>query len=123
MCKNVQNLELREKVHSGMRFELGNVLDMISWIGEDFYALTNGDPVGIEGNLIKVNKADADQRTPVYPGMTHPTLIVKNTAVNQLLVITEGDWLIKEPGMGYQVFSDEVVRARYMLPETPSEEG
>jgi len=119
----IRPLEVRHTAHEGVQFRLSNLFDILNWIGDDFYALTNGDPIGIEGHMISRNKSQVSGNdNPEINGMTHPTLVVSNKDTNRLLVVAEGEWLIKEPGMGYQVFTDDVVSQRYVMDKTTSEE-
>lgn len=120
---SIYHLEVRHSVHEGMQFRLPKLFDILNWIGDDFYALTNGDPVGVEGHKISRNKSQETGNVhPEINGMTHPTLIISDKVTNRLLIVAEGEWLVKEPGVGYQVFTDEVVSRRYVMDETISEE-
>jgi len=97
------------------RFERDRIVEMIEWLGDDFYALTNGDPITIGDATFARDKSEpmkADGK-PIGYGI----LIVHNPTTNGLYAVVPGDWLVRDDQLGYLIMSDENFRKRFVAIE------
>lgn len=81
---------------------------IIPWLGRAFYALTNGDPIGIDGNIIR-DKSKTDDSAP----LSNLMLIILDPITDRLIVVQEGYWIMFNDEDGYSVYTDDQIRTKY----------
>ena len=79
----------------------GNVTDVISWLGDAFYALTCGKAVSV--NKVKIER-EAD---PDSTGPTDNLLIIIQNPDGSLVAVVPGEWIIWTEEKGYQSLTEE----------------
>ena len=81
---------------------------IVTWLGRDFCALTDGrTPVVIAGQQIQMDGSPDDSP------WANMLLVVRNERRKSLVVVTPGQWIMKDPVLGYHVFEDNVIRKLY----------
>lgn len=87
---------------------LTGITEIVTWLGRDFCALTDGrTPVVIAGQQIQMDGSPDDSP------WANMLLVVRNERRKSLVVVTPGQWIMKDPVLGYHVFEDNVIRKLY----------
>lgn len=91
-----------------MKFDgIESLPGLLKWLGSAFYALTDGDPVTVEGTELRNSKKDGDMP------LTHLMLMIVCPVTNSLFAVEEGHWIVRDPMEGYSVLREEVMRKKY----------
>lgn len=93
-----------------MAFTYDNLGEVIQWLGSDFYALTDGSPVNLNGSTVRSNFVNEDgTRTQPFD----QCLVIAFRNGNDLAITSIGHYIIRDPVLGYRVMSPENVAAVY----------
>lgn len=93
-----------------MAFTYDNLGEVIQWLGSDFYALTDGSPVNLNGSTVRSNFVNEDgTRTQPFD----QCLVIAFRNRNDLAITSIGHYIIRDPVLGYRVMSPENVAAVY----------
>lgn len=93
-----------------MAFTYDNLGEVIQWLGSDFYALTDGSPVNLNGSTVRSNFVTEDgNRTQPFD----QCLVIAFRNGNDLAITSIGHYIIRDPVLGYRVMSPENVAAVY----------
>lgn len=93
-----------------MAFTYDNLGEVIQWLGSDFYALTDGSPVNLNGSTVRSNFVTEDgTRTQPFD----QCLVIAFRNGNDLAITSIGHYIIRDPVLGYRVMSPENVAAVY----------
>ena len=93
-----------------MAFTYDNLGEVIQWLGSDFYALTDGSPVNLNGSTVRSNFVNEDG-TRTQPFDQCLVIVFRNG--NDLAITSTGHYIIRDPVLGYRVMSPENVAAVY----------
>lgn len=93
-----------------MAFTYDNLGEVIQWLGSDFYALTDGSPVNLNGSTVRSNFVNEDG-TRTQPFDQCLVIVFRNG--NDLAITSIGHYIIRDPVLGYRVMSPENVAAVY----------
>ena len=85
-----------------------NAAEVISWLGEDFVAFTNGSPV-IVGETRYEHPAFGQD-----PSADTRVLIFTNTTSGQLASVSVGAWIIRDAQFGYLIMDDMSFKERFI---------
>ena len=100
-------------VHQAMRFDPCNAGEIIAWLGRDFYAITNGEPVTILGvEFSTKGRLDILRNNPDNE-MAAALLIFRDEINACISSIVAGDFLVKDPDLGYIVLDPDAFDMRY----------
>lgn len=101
------------EVHMAMRYMgISNLPQIMEFLGEEFYALTSGRPVTINGQAITA--AGYDGNDPFKR-----LLLVIYDTIRQCYHVVEPDtWIIRDSDMGYTMMSDEKFQKLYKFTST-----
>lgn len=93
-----------------MAFTYDNLGEVIQWLGSDFYALTDGSPVNLDGSTVRSNFVSEDgTRTQPFD----QCLVIAFRNGNDLAITSIGHYIIRDPVLGYRVMTPENVAAVY----------
>ena len=93
-----------------MAFTYDNLGEVIQWLGSDFYALTDGSPVNLNGSTVRSNFVNEDgTRSQPFD----QCLVIAFRNGNDLAITSIGHYIIRDPVLGYRVMSPENVAAVY----------
>lgn len=93
-----------------MAFTYDNLGEVIQWLGSDFYALTDGSPVNLNGSTVRSNFVTEDgNRTQPFD----QCLVIAFRNGSDLAITSIGHYIIRDPVLGYRVMSPENVAAVY----------
>lgn len=93
-----------------MAFTYDNLGEVIQWLGSDFYALTDGSPVNLNGSTVRSNFVNEDgTRTQPFD----QCLVIAFRNGSDLAITSIGHYIIRDPVLGYRVMSPENVAAVY----------
>lgn len=93
-----------------MAFTYDNLGEVIQWLGSDFYALTDGSPVNLNGSTVRSNFVNEDgTRTQPFD----QCLVIAFRNGNDLAITSIGHYIIRDPVLGYRVMTPENVAAVY----------
>lgn len=93
-----------------MAFTYDNLGEVIQWLGSDFYALTDGSPVNLNGSTVRSNFVTEDgNRTQPFD----QCLVIVFRNGSDLAITSIGHYIIRDPVLGYRVMSPENVAAVY----------
>lgn len=92
-------VQRRRPVYDAMKFVgLKNLLNVMEWLDGDFYALTDGEPISINGQTISVNKEK---------GTTEPfdnlLLVIHDPITNCYHVVAANSWIVRDGDLGYSI--------------------
>lgn len=93
-----------------MAFTYDNLGEVIQWLGSDFYALTDGSPVNLNGSTVRSNFVNEDG-TRTQPFDQCLVIVFRNG--NDLAITSIGHYIIRDPVLGYRVMTPENVAAVY----------
>ena len=83
-----------------MAFTYDNLGEVIQWLGSDFYALTDGSPVNLNGSTVRSNFVNEDgTRTQPFD----QCLVIAFRNGNDLAITSIGHYIIRDPVLGYRV--------------------
>lgn len=93
-----------------MAFTYDNLGEVIQWLGSDFYALTDGSPVNLNGSTVRSNFVNEDgTRTQPFD----QCLVIAFRNGSDLAITSIGHYIIRDPVLGYRVMTPENVAAVY----------
>lgn len=81
-----------------------NINEIITWLGDDFYAMTAGKPVTVNG--LKISCDLDPQKDP----LDQLTIIIDNShyaSDTKVVIATPGCWILFQETKGYRVLSPE----------------
>lgn len=96
--------QIATRKDNAFQYRVMNLLpisEIISWLGEDFIMLTNGEKVTYSGVDIAYG-----EDMPAEP-LKRVMLVFRNPIRNNIAVATVGDVIIKDTMVGYYVMSTE----------------
>ena len=106
VCRQVQQ--------EAMRFiSIYNMGDIMNWLGNDFYAVTKGDPIVINGQSISVKAPENRNANDPYSPFDEMLLIIHDPIASCIRVIGRGMWVVRDPNLGYHVLTDDEFRKQY----------
>ena len=99
------------KEYECVQVTVDNIPRLINWLGNDLYAITNGQPIVIGNNEI----ANTDDASPVQGIMTNMLVVISNPVEQKLHVVAKGDWIVKDQDVGYLIYSDKIFKHRFTI--------
>lgn len=96
----------------------GNLAEVISWLGEAFCCLTDGEEVIIRGKKITRPSASDPDTIP----LDSMTLIIIDDRSGSIIVAKSGDWITWYEDDGYGILSDAEVDSNYRISDLDEEE-
>lgn len=103
LTPKVQNME-------AMQFLSVDILSIIQWLGADFYALTNGQEIGVKGH--KIESATRDIADLSYP-LGNGIIVIYDQERLTVTAVPVNSWIVRDPVKGYMVMSSEKIAEHY----------
>ena len=95
-----------------LRFTLDNLPNILSWLGDSFYALTCGRPIDIEGIHIAYKGSESENFQTSFRSMIL-AVWQNETKKDTITVVGYNDWLIHDDMYGFHSLNDETFRRIY----------
>lgn len=90
-------------IYSAMHFNgMFNLPEVMQWLADDFYALTAGDPITINHQVIALDKGEKSAEA-----LANLLLVIHDPIANCYHVVTPGSWIIKDGDLGYSIMNDK----------------
>ncbi|MCM1230283.1 MAG: hypothetical protein NC489_09120 [Ruminococcus flavefaciens] len=102
-------LRRKHEYSKGLQFlGMKNLIEVMKWLGPDFYALTQGDPIAINNQVIKLE--DKSARNNLANNLL---LIIHDPRAGCYHVVSIGSWIVYDDDFGYSILSDEKMNEIY----------
>lgn len=111
------HLVSRVKDPIAMKFECdctnfpGNLTNVIDWVRDAFYCLTDGEEVIVKKKCITRSGAT----DPDSPQLDHMTLVLFDKGHDSLVIVKSGDWIAWDELNGYRTLTQAEVEANFVI--------
>ena len=110
----IPDYALVHKRHEAVQFTPDAIQLIMSWVKNDFVAVTNGNyAITVAGNTVQC--ASQNEDTDSLKEMTNLILIIKDSGSGNLIIAGLNDWIVKHPILGYQVYTHDEMQGLYHI--------